>query len=153
MKIIFLDIDGVLNSVKYDITRTENDGNIDKSRLPFVKKIIVATGAKIVLSSTWREHWSKNEDGCDEIGKELNKYFAEFGLEIYDKTPSFLSYDRAGEIKSWLYTNKNNVESFVIIDDAFGGWGELNQNLVQTSPLIGRGLEEIHVQRAIEILK
>ena len=33
MKIIFLDIDGVLNSVRYDRQRTVNQGNIDETRL------------------------------------------------------------------------------------------------------------------------
>ncbi len=153
MKAVFLDIDGVLNSVQYDRERNEDDGNIDKSRLALIKKLVDATSAKIVLSSTWREHWEKNDAECDLIGKEINKCFAEFGLKIYDKTPFFVSYDRPGEIKAWLNKHRNEIERFVIIDDAFGGWGELNAMLVQTDARIGRGLEERHIQKAIEILK
>ncbi len=151
MKIIFLDIDGVLNSVKYDATRTKKDGNIDKTRLVLLKKIVDATDAKIVLTSSWRKHWEKDEDKCDDAGKEINRDFAEYGLEIFDKTAFFMSFDRASEIRSWVNSH-NNVERFVIIDDIFVGWGELHQYLVQTSALIGRGLEETHVQKAIGIL-
>ena len=86
MKVIFLDIDGVLNSVQYDREREYSDGNIDKSRLPLVKNIVDATDA------------------------------------------------------------------FVIIDDIFMGWGELESHLVRTNHKIGRGIGEEHVQRAIELL-
>ena len=55
MKIIFLDIDGVLNSKAYDSKRDWNkQTNIDETRLPLIKQIVEATDAKIVLTSTWR---------------------------------------------------------------------------------------------------
>ena len=96
MKIIFLDIDGVLNSRVYDRKRNWNEQtDIDETRLPLVKKIVDGTGAKIVLSSTWREHWDKNHEKCDEDGIYINNTFAKFGLEIYDKTPDLeLGADR-----------------------------------------------------------
>ena len=51
MKVIFLDIDGVLNSSAYDRKRDwDKLTNIDESRLPLVKRIVDETGAKIVLS-------------------------------------------------------------------------------------------------------
>ena len=57
MKILFLDIDGVLNSRAYDCRRNWNDKtNIDETRLPLVKEIVEKTGAEIVLTSTWRRH-------------------------------------------------------------------------------------------------
>ena len=55
MKILFLDIDCVLNSREYDCRRNWNDQtNIDETRLPLVKEIVKKTGAEIVLTSTWR---------------------------------------------------------------------------------------------------
>jgi len=58
MKVIFLDFDGVLNSVKYDRKRDWNKLTfIDESRLPLLKQIVDSTGAVIVLSTTWRNHW------------------------------------------------------------------------------------------------
>ncbi len=57
MKIIFLDIDGVLNSRQYDAERGTAEGNIDVSRLLLLKQLIDQTGAKIVLTSSWRRHW------------------------------------------------------------------------------------------------
>lgn len=41
MKIIFLDIDGVLNSRAYDRKRNWNEQtDIDETRLPFIKEIV-----------------------------------------------------------------------------------------------------------------
>lgn len=68
-KIVFLDIDGVLNSEKYDRQRTAQDGNIDETRLVFMKELIDYTNADIVLSSSWRKHWSRNAEECDAIGR------------------------------------------------------------------------------------
>ena len=152
MKIIFLDIDGVLNSVRYDCTKTESDGNIDKTRLPLLKELVDKTDAKIVLSSSWRIYWESDKAKCDSIGKDIDETFSKFGLTIYDKTPYLTTNDRAREIRMWLLSQKENIENFVILDDAFGGWGELSYNLVQTSALIGKGLEENHINAALKIL-
>ncbi len=148
-KVVFLDIDGVLNSVKYDRERTAKDGNIDISRLPLLKRIIEATGAEIVLVSSWRKHWEREEEMCDGIGREINKTFRSAGLRIYDKTPAL--GERAEEITHWLGEH-TGVAKYVIIDDSFGGWGAHEPFLVKTNCRIGRGLEEVHVAKAIEIL-
>lgn len=149
MKVIFLDIDGVLNSWLYQRQRGTDDGNIDKTRLPLLKEIVDVTGAKIILSSTWRMHWEKDIYKCDFIGKELSETFALADIEIYGKTP--IKGARADEIKAWL-DEHDDIESFVILDDIVFGWGELQANLIRTNERIGRGLEEVHKRRAIEIL-
>ncbi len=87
MKVIFLDIDGVLNSYAYDRQRAPDDGNIDATRLELLKLLIDKTEAKIVLTSSWREHWDKEPCKCDEKGAELADTFEKAGLGIYDKTP------------------------------------------------------------------
>ncbi len=152
MRIIFLDIDGVLNSSAYDRFKSDTDGNIDKTRLALVKKLVNKTDAKIVLTSSWREHWEKDPADRDEIGIEIAADFAEAGLEIFDKTPKQGYLERSQEIRMWLAEN-DDVESFVIIDDNIYGWGELSDNFVATSYRIGRGLEEEHIQRALEMLE
>ena len=150
MKVIFLDIDGVLNSRAYDRERGDNDGNIDLSRLPLVKEIVDKSGAFIVLSSNWRDYWEKDPALCSDIGCELNKIFASAGLCLYDKT-GYHRLGRAYEIKEWLGEHPD-VESFVILDDIGGGWGDYFDNLVRTNYRIKRGLEKEHVERAIAIL-
>ena len=150
-KIIFLDIDGVLNSLRYDNAKDNTQGNIDETRLLLLKEIVDKTSAKIVLSSSWRKHWNQNAELCDEIGKNLTAVFSKHSLFIYDKTPQSPTNDRAEEIQIWLNTHKN-IEAFVILDDIAFGWGTLKDHLVQTNYRIGKGLEEKHIQKAIDIL-
>lgn len=151
MKVIFLDIDGVLNSISYDRVRTDEDGNIDKTRLVLVKELVDKTGAKIVLSSSWRDHWEKNTEYLDEEGKKLISVFAEAGLEIYGKTPKIGYLERSEEIRLWLKENPN-VTHFVALDDHGYNWGDMEPFLVQTNYRIGRALEEKHIKKAIGIL-
>ena len=151
MKVIFLDIDGVLNSYAYDRQKSPDDNNIDITRLELLKALADKTDAKIVLTSSWREHWDKESCNRDEKGKELADIFEKAGLEIYDKTP-FIGYlERADEIRGWLSANPL-AKSFVIFDDNTFGWGDLGENFVGTNYRIGRGLEKEHIQKAFDIL-
>lgn len=147
MKILFLDFDGVLN----DSEHRRNFGNIfagiDKSRMPLLKDLIDSTGAKIVLITSLREYWNKNPDRCDYYGETINQVFAEYGLEVYDKTPVLEGDSRANEILDWIYNNPG-FENFVVIDDGDLGTSFLYKNFVQPRD----GLEEEHVKKAVEIL-
>lgn len=154
MKIIFLDIDGVLNSRAYDRKRNwDEQTDIDETRLPLIKEIVDATGAKIVLSSTWRQHWDRDTNRCDEDGLYINKTFGKFGLSIFDKTPDLgIATVRMDEISKWLKDTDEEIESFVIIDDYRYGWGDLSEHFVKTEPNFRLGIEKEHVEKAIEIL-
>ena len=150
MKIVFLDIDGVLNSRQYDAHRGINDGNVDVSRLELLKQLVERTGAKIVLTSSWRRHWNSCGEPNDKTGEELQAVFERYGIQLYDKTPE-INGDRVKEIKAWLDVHPD-VLNFVIIDDTQFGWGEFESNVVKTNYLIGRGLEERHIESAVSLL-
>lgn len=154
MKIIFLDIDGVLNSRMYDRMRNWNEQtDIDETRLPLIKEIVDATGAKIVLSSTWRKHWDKDENLCDRDGRYINETFAKFCLSVYDKTPDIgAGAPRKAEVSKWLKDTAESIEAFVIIDDYRYGWEELSERFVKTEPNFRLGIEREHAERAIAIL-
>lgn len=153
MRVIFLDIDGVLNSARYDKIRTENQGNIDETRLHLLAELVEQTDAKIVLTSSWRKHWEKDIRKCDAIGRELTATFAKYGLSIYDKTAACAAQsDRPAEIRAWL-SGRDDVDAFVILDDIAFGWGaDLQAHLVRTNSMIGFGLEEKHIQAARQVL-
>lgn len=154
MKIIFLDIDGVLNSEMYEASRDEEcgDGYIDLSRVKLLADIINATDAKIVLISSLRLDWDKKPELCGKDGKYINQCFAKYGLSIMDKTPYFnLFTERRKEIFNWLLNHHSEVAGFVIIDDMQGGWCELRDRVINTNPQ-GYGLEEEHVEKAIKLL-
>ncbi len=149
LKVIFLDFDGVLNSAKYLLGCVDCGMAIDPTRMVLLRRIIDATGAKIVLSTSWREHWSKDLINCDNTGVLINRIFSKYGLHIFDKTPE-LHERRETEIKSWLDTH-SEVESFVVLDDMLLNADYLKGHFVKTSNYFD-GLDETDVQKATEIL-
>ena len=77
------------------------------------------------------------------------RIFSEGGIRIWSKTCD--GDKRAKEIRSWLDAHPD-TETFVILDDIFFGWGDLQKNLVRTNYYIGRGLEQSHAEKAVGIL-
>lgn len=150
MRVIFLDIDGVLNSARYDKNKSATDGNIDVSRLLLIKSLIDRTGANVVLSSSWRCHWDPLGKETNETGREIEDIFNQCSIKLFDRTP-LLGGNRSKEIRAWL-SGREDVESFVIIDDIKFGWGELENYVVKTDYRIGNALEQTHIDKAIEIL-
>ena len=151
IKVIFLDIDGVLNSEHYLAEHSTRGVAIDPSRLELLRKIVFSTDARIVLTSSWREHWSIVGFLCDDIGKEINRIFHEAGMYIYDKTPSRIR-NRYEEILMWLEEHPT-VKNYVVIDDEPYAEGALRDRFVLTCGLCDRkGLDESDAEKAIVIL-
>ena len=67
-KFIFLDVDGVLNSKPY-CERTGRELNPENVRQ--LKEIVDATGARIVLSSTWKQIWDDTGKDAKDMKKRL----------------------------------------------------------------------------------
>lgn len=153
MKVIFLDIDGVLN---FNGCRDKIGGlyfvNDDKIKL--LKEIIDRTGAKVVLSSTWRFGWFDRDYGIHSSNREdferLEEKIKEFGIEFLSRTPRTSDGYRGNEIKIWLEKwGGEKVERFIIIDEGADMKPYMNR-LVQTSFKIG--LERKHVKKAVKML-
>jgi hypothetical protein len=103
MKVIFLDIDGVLNCDKTPNPR-KFPYIVDKKLLARLKKLVDRTGAKVVLSSTWR---------CDPVGVFAAKHW---GIPFIDVCPDRPRSPRRKEITAWLAAHPR-VTRFVVIDD------------------------------------
>lgn len=129
MKVIFLDVDGVLISFG---PQASSVGSFDPDCMSLLKKIIDETDAKIVISSSWRE--CKNDMAL------LMHKLSEIGItkeQVVDITPELHTLDgevwdddkgkfvggdgwtgkRGHEIETWLLANLTNVDKFVILDD------------------------------------
>lgn len=161
-KIIFLDIDGVLNSAEYyqslkDIHGYDKDIDIEKVKL--LKEIVDATGAEIVLSSTWR--MLREIDGSPALVMftHLENVLKEHGMEIKGYTP-VISNNRPLEIRRYIDDHRFNEDinfRFVSLDDDFtekeyDAVG-LAHGLIQTSYWRNPGgLQPEHVKKAIRIL-
>ena len=147
MYIIFLDIDGVLINRKY-----ASRNKADPQCVKFLNEITDRTGAKIVLSTSWRYR------GLDRM-KEILEGWGVTG-DIIDVTPDFPEYSRRYEIEKWLEKvvgetldfswDGKIIHSFVIIDDELdahiqSSWG--------VRPSFEYGLTQTDADRAIAILE
>lgn len=115
MKVIFLDIDGVLNNDETEEYTPEGYLGIDDILLARLKKIVENTQAKIVLTTSWKDYWDKDETNCKKDGLYINEKFKKFGLKVYDKTIDG-GFDRGKGINKYLEDHKE-VTNFLIIDD------------------------------------
>lgn len=155
IKVILLDVDGVLNDIN-DLSEfyEKHDSNecISPTKVARLNQIIEATGAVCVLSSSWRNYFS-----IEKMREKLTE--AGFIGELIDYTPkSRLSYrPRGHEIQEWLDENEHlDITSFVILDD-YNDMEHLLDRLVQTDYIPEKeeteaGLLDQHVKQAIEIL-
>jgi hypothetical protein len=166
---VFLDVDGVLNSEaflrKHDEQHHQlghhrqcecyrHENQIDRDAVARLNRIIAETGAKIVVSSSWRKLLDPPE---------LHRVLVSHGLvaEIIGETPdgpndpemraTFGDIDRifrGHEIDLWLRKHPE-VDRWVILDDASDMEMHTNR-LVQTD--CEEGLLDEHVDLAIRVL-
>lgn len=134
MKIIFLDIDGVLNSSNWALREKESGrdpqwslfNNFDLDAIAVLNEVVERTEAKVVISSSWRLFHPLGHI----IGL-LKKHG--FKGEVIDRTPDRTKqpYRRGNEIQDWLDAHPE-VQKFVIIDDD-SDMEHLMPKLVQTT--------------------
>lgn len=154
MKVIFLDIDGVLNNYQTMALTPDGYTGISNGLLKRLSTIVKETNARIVLSSTWKSEWDKNESLCSNDGKYMVKKFRQLGLLIFDKIEDIdnsLS-TRGAAIMKYLESHPE-VEEWVVIDDDefdFNKYPEIMDRFVHTDNL--KGLVEDDVQKAIGLL-
>lgn len=150
MKVIFLDFDGVLNSLQSRVfwenlkdqaafeeqMKTSSGGILEQIAMEFcpialsnLDELIRRTpNLKIVISSSWRASRSVEE---------LKELFVSKLIQgaIIDKTESF-SNIRGEEIQKWLNEHPE-VTNYVILDDDQSMTDAQKENFIKTSPLHG----------------
>ena len=154
-KVIFLDIDGVLNTsyTKY------RDEVLDDFRLDYLAKIVNKTRAKIVLTSTWRYNLSKrffSFKAYNNSTKKLIELLKERGLKISALLPDTPNNRRAEDISEFI--KKHKVTHFVILDDELFNYDslKLSEHLLRTSFYedneLDAGLTQRMIRQAVQIL-
>jgi len=165
IKIIFLDIDGVVATPDY---LKDGQWALNPEKQEILGKILKLTGAKIVLSSSWRLHTLEDtkakmkEEGFlfvdDIIGVTIRAY------HYIDKSSKIhLSIPRGVEIQQWIDThihseNGKNFKrkklgidyQYVILDDDTDMLYTQRNNFVNTNS--EKGLDMYCSAKAISIL-
>ena len=138
MKVLFLDVDGVLN--------THSSGGLytlTRSKLRRLQTVAESTGCDIVLSSTWRKDWVAL--------RKLKRILHYRGIKILDSTTQSYFKERqvrGDEIQLWL--DNHTVERYAIVDDDSDMLDSQKPYFVQTNGEVG--LTDLHVDRLIELL-
>jgi hypothetical protein len=150
--IVFLDIDGVLNSGTWyrtflDAGRRVPSPPFDPAAVARLDRLTRETGAYVVLSTSWRAF------------PEIPRWLSDHGFTgvICGRTPGIRhrygsNIERGHEIAWWLRNRALEgipVQQWVILDDD-DDMGAMAPWLVRTDPV--SGLEDEDVERAIAIL-
>ena len=150
MKVLFLDIDGVLNT-KYWYTQMDRNTPKDKYGYAFdpnsvanLKRSVEDTGAEIVISSSWKcmglsqmeDMWRDRNLPGRIIGITPNSVSDEMLLNA-DIDSIELFHIRGEEIKEWLMKHAKRVSSYAIIDDMDNMLPEQQSHFVQSNPEVG----------------
>ena len=185
MNVIFLDIDGVLNgynrwnvlgwkvvsklnSLRLRIwyKKFTDPCGIHESKVKRLAKIINVTGAKVVMSSSWRHSWWRTPyEEMTDRQKQLTDLLNKYNIEIIDITPSLQNARREDEIIAWLSRHENDITNFVILDDENSFlrvfWEDARFIQTSTVPkgtlikglaIEDTGLKNKHVRKAIKVL-
>ena len=152
MKVIFLDVDGVLNDALTEDLSPGGFIGIEDAKVRNLAAIVERTGAKIVLTSTWKDEWHLDSSKNAPDGNYLNECLAKRGLSIMDKTNDF-TWNRGAGISDWLQAHPD-VQSWIVLDDTIYDDFECHNimpHLVRT--YFGHcGLTEAHVNQAVHML-
>lgn len=148
-KIIFLDMDGVMNSDRDFTPLGPRKGGQISTRpvglfhVQCLREIIEKTGAKIVISSVWRIHWTPDQ---------FNAVFEVFGLpgnHVISRTPREPYGPRGKQINAWINEHNAHGSTFIILDDDADMEPHMDR-LIKTQNQHGLGYKEM--QLAIEML-
>lgn len=169
LRVIFLDVDGVL---AYEAYRNEETANIDLEKVKLLKEICTIADASVVISSSWRGTPNYTPDCYYTLISILQAN----GIKVLGNTPHLIKTDSnrcqliflteleiekeefgtgtAAEIQEWLCKHKE-VTSFVILDDLDLSWKKYGYDTywIQPTWFGNGGLQREHVEQAIKLLK
>lgn len=145
MKAIYLDIDGVLISFTFEHSLAKYNTFarftlFDQRACLRLLNIIEETGAEVILSSSWRL--------LDKDMEHVRTQLAPYGIVIADRTGNE-NAPRGEQIAAHLARHPE-ITDYVVLDDE-DHMDAVRDHFVQTT--FDEGLQDEHVQRAIEILR
>ena len=166
-KIIFLDLDGVLNTEYYQnylcyqglAYQDEYGAFFDPETTKQLKRIVDATNAKIVIESSWKylgldamqEMWSDRQLPGKVIDITPSSVSDQWLLTAnLDDIDPAMGHCKGMEIASWLADYTGPDARYVIIDDEYVILGSQVPNFILTNPY--DGITEELADKAISIL-
>ena len=120
--ILFLDVDGVLNSLRtrtagLDAGRSAFDSGLpDAEHLALLARLVNTTGCQLVLSSTWR--YNPEDEEAIEAALKSAGIRPLYGATPYSSATGSSAVSRGKEIMDWLRDSKPpSVVAWIAVDD------------------------------------
>lgn len=161
-KVIFLDIDGVLNSNFWnsDHQREISDGKyIDTEKVKLLSELVKKSEASIILHSGWRFWFDTDAQPTRSEAKYLTDLLKSEGMTVAGMTPDLTTEEirkakrfsavKADEILAWLKDHPE-TENWVVLDDLELHNDDIAQCQVMTDA--EQGLTKVDVEKALKIL-
>ena len=161
-RVIFLDIDGVLNSSFWNAGHQKEISAgmlIDLEKIRLLGKLVRNTKAEIILHSGWKFWFDPDLKPLCKEAAYLQRQMQREGLMIAGTTPDHsteeiriskkFSLVKAGEILAWLDEHKG-VDRWIVLDDLDLHDPRIEIHQLRTDP--DTGLTEEDVQRAEAVL-
>ena len=111
MKVIFFDVDNVLNFPESEALAPSGAKGVADSRVKELRNLMNETGSRIVLTGKWIADWDFDDKKCTPDGTYLNKKLNKKGLHILDKVNPG---DKQQAINEWLEKRSNVTEWCVL---------------------------------------
>ena len=161
LKILFLDVDGVLNAHDYD--PEVGCGCIYPDKMTLLNGVLRATGAKVVLSSAWRYIVHRGEAtlaGMDWLlrshGLLAGRLVGITRPDTMRESPNYTGVpsswpvcdERGWQISDWL--RDNPADAYAVVDDLDLGITAAGHPLVRTDGAVG--MTKHDARRLVEIL-
>ena len=163
MKIIFLDIDGVLNCNFWNDNHQQEISEgilIEEEKVKLLSEIMNISGAQIVLHSGWRFWFDQDRNPTKFESEKLIELFDKYNLSIASMTPDFTTEEiratrkfslvKAKEILAWLEEHPE-VEQWIVIEDLDLHEERVARHQIRTNP--ASGLTRADVDLAICMLQ
>jgi hypothetical protein len=147
MKILFLDIDGVLNDNTFNAAAESS--TLDPAAVARLNQVLRTTGAKLVLSSSWRYLILDRAMTLQGFEYLLRTHGLDKGCLIGLTGPDEEGPGRAAQIQRWLADN-GRITDWAVLDDAALDLGEVRWRHVR--PDRGAGLSDADAAQLIAIL-
>ena len=161
MKVIFLDIDGVLNSNFWNDThqREISDGTlVDEEKVKILATLVNRTGAKIILHSGWRFWFDAQLKPLRVEAERLVERLAKEGLSLDGLTPDLTTEEirrtkkfslvKADEILAWLKLH-DDVDGWIVLDDLELHNCQVELHQVKTDQRIGLTVDDVKLAEKI----
>lgn len=164
MNVIFLDIDGVMNNQEDWLAKVDSETEEFRGHRMFcdgawqmLSQVCRETGAKVVLSSSWRMGLDIAPDGTlvsrgGPMSDKLLEYFSKYEIELIGKTTNY--YDHRGrQIKEYVKNELKTDDNWIVLDDEdVDIRGYVDKSLIFKTTF-EKGLTDKHCKKIISYFK